>query len=525
MTFLLAQTLFLFSLDGLGHQIFTQAPYASQLKTLRRMAANGAMADGLQAAFPSTTANSHAALWTGVYGDRSQITANSQPLLPRSAHTFLERGSGYRADQLAAEPIWVIAGRQNRRSVVYQAPQAFPFLPINTHPNAVTLNGYQTRQIAGHRVLRRADLTFDSSDRFHFEHGPVTLRGRLLPGGLAIEGVPVRYKPAVTRYSGARHFSSGYYVDAPVPAVIYFRLFEYTSSDLLLYVSPIQELAISQGDARDLLRSTGGFIGNSYAGPALNVWQALETSELVARQNARHTLWLARRHKPDLFVGYLPLADELGHRFIGLYRNSDPEALRAMDWGYRIIEEWSRQVTALAGARDHVIVTADHGMTPVTKLVNIRGALRRAGLDASVSSVSNFVVLNTPDWKNGAVQDREGTLSRVRAVLTALRNPEPVIAGFFTPEEHGGKFGIGGPAGGDLYFDLEPGYYVRDGIGELFPPLDKPIGAHGHRPDREDMLATLIVRGPTIPKATRWPRMRSIEVAPLAAKLLGIRWP
>ena len=54
-----AQTVFLFSLDGFGHQFFTKSPAAAPLKTFRRLAARGAMADGIQPAFPSTTANSH----------------------------------------------------------------------------------------------------------------------------------------------------------------------------------------------------------------------------------------------------------------------------------------------------------------------------------------------------------------------------------------------------------------------------------------------------------------------------------
>jgi hypothetical protein len=194
-----AQTVYLFSLDGLGHQLLTKSPVTAPLKTLRRLAARGAMADGIQPAFPSATGNSHAALWTGVYGDVSQITSNSQPFLPRAAHTFLERNNGYRSDQLAAEPLWIAAARQGLKSVAYQAPQVFPFRPFTTPANATLINGYQSRQVAGHTILRRQDLVFDSPTAFHFKHGPLTLRGTLSPTGLTIENTPVRPVPVETK--------------------------------------------------------------------------------------------------------------------------------------------------------------------------------------------------------------------------------------------------------------------------------------------------------------------------------------
>ncbi len=516
-----AETVFVFSLDGLGHQLFDRAP----LPTLQRLAAKGARAAGIQPAFPSTTANSHAALWTGAYGDVAGITANSQPRLPRKDHTFRERNNGYRADQLTAEPIWVTAARQGVRTVAYQSPQVFPFLPINTHEKAITLNGYQTRQVAPHQVLRRSDLEFTSATEFRFRHGSMELRGALTATGLRIEGIDVQAAPAETGLAAgrplARRFSLGLAVDDPVPAVVYFRLFAYTKDDLLLYVSPVQEMGISQGDARPLLREAGGFIGNSYNGPKLDEWQAMETTELLTRQNLAHTAWLQRHYQPGLFLGYLPVADELGHRYAGLQAAGDATANRALAWGYAIIERWSQGVAKLMGRRDHLVITADHGMTPVSKAVNVNEILRRAGLGDAAVHVYNSVLLNTTDWKGGTVADRVATRARVQAALAAY----DVFTGFYTPEQHGAQYGIGGPAGSDLYFDLKPGYTVRDQVGEIFPPLESPTGVHGFRPDRPDMLATLFAVGPRLRPGTKWPRLRSIDVAPLVTTLLGIAPP
>lgn len=516
-----AQTVFVFSLDGLGHHHFSRFP----LKTLQRLASRGAKAAGIQPAFPSTTANSHAALWTGAYGDVSHIAANSQPALPRAAHTFLERNNGFRSNQLAAEPLWITAARQDRKTVVYQAPQVFPFTAFNTHPNVTALNGYQSRQVARQAILRRKDLTFETPTTFHFQHGPVTLKGTLTKTGLLIEGTPVPFAPAETdppvRRPLARHFSAGLYLEDPVPAVVYFRLFEKSDSDLLLYVSPIQELAISQGTAVPLLKEAGGFLGNTYLGPLLTLAQSMEVMELLARQNARHTEWLTRHFRPRLFIGYLPILDELGHRYLGLYEQQDPAARKAMLWGYTIAERWSQQIAKLLTGDDHLILTADHGMAPTYKLVNVNEILRRAGLGRVATHIYNSVLINTADWKDGTVNNRAEVRAQVQRALEAQK----VFAGFYTPEEHGAQYGIGGPAGSDLYFDLLPGYYVRDAVGELFPPLEAPAGNHGYRPDREDMLAVLFAYGPKLKPGTQWARLKSIDVAPLAAKLLGMDPP
>jgi hypothetical protein len=522
-----AQTVFVYSLDGLGHQLFTQSPVTRPLQTLHRLAARGAMAEGIQPAFPSTTANSHAALWTGVYGDVSNITANSQPALPRAEHTFLERRNGYRADQLAAEPIWVTAARQGLTSVVYQAPQVYPFLELNTHPQALSVNGYQSRQVAGHAILRRKDLVFHSPTAFHFQHGPIRLEGSLTRSGIRIGPVDVPYVPVESGLKSgrplARRFSEGLLIREPVAAMIYFRLFAYSPTDLLLYVSPVQELAMSQGDPLELIAAAGGFIGNSYQGSLLSEAQALETMELVVRQNLRQTVWLYRKQRPRLMVGYLPSVDELGHRYLGLYAHGEASARRWMRWGFTIVERWSREIAALAGPADHLVITSDHGMAPTTKLVNVNEILRRAGLGDVAVHVYNSVLLNDRSWKNGAVTNRVALREQVRAALEAVRDPEPVFVGFYTPEEHGARYGIGGPAGSDLYFDLRSGYAVQETVGEIFPALPRPRGNHGFRPDREDMLATLFVVGPKAERGTRWPRKKSIEVAALLADLLGIK--
>jgi hypothetical protein len=515
-----AQRVILVSFDALGNRTFTSDPVAEELKVLRASARRGTVANGVQPAFPSTTANSHAALWTGCYGDVNDVTANAPPIVPRAEHRSTERANGFAATSLHAETIWVTAAKAGLSAVAHQPTQGYPFTPFNSAPGAVVVNGYQTRSIAPFALYTSAP----------FKHGPLTFQAEPVPGGLRISAggrsVVVLAAPDETdtprRRDLARHFSPGLAVDGPAPAVLYFRLFELKGDQFRLLVTPWQELGTSV-ELPGLLAEAGGSMGNgamSLLGKGqINEAEYLETVELCIRQMTRHAAWLDHRFKPRFFQSYLPFPDEFDHAWIGL-----PEKARFRRWGYAAVNRGAAAFARLAGPKDHVLWVSDHGMAPVTSTVSIGKALRDAGLDGKVSYLYNSVLVDTSDWLKGSVPlaERAAMLDRARAALSAI----PAMRAFFTPEQDGARYGIGGPAGGDLYFDLAPGYQASGRVEpELITKLDGARGVHGFLPSREDMLAICILTGPKARAGARWPRMRIIDVAPLVADLLGIQPP
>jgi hypothetical protein len=527
------------SFDGLGHEFLTSAPTAELLGAFQRVRREGVTADGVQAHFPSTTSNSHAALFTGAYGNVSNITSNNLPRLPRAEHTFTERGNGFRSDQLAAEPFWAAAARQGKRAVAHQATQAFPFLPVNTHPGAVVVNGYQTRLIAGWRAVEL------SGSPVEWEAGPWRFRALLRGSRAAVEErtsgrrVEVRGSEAERapprRRALARRWSAGLFLDHPEhPVSVHFRLFR-TARGWLLLQSPLQELGLHDGQQRNdeevrlLLREQGGFLGNGAAAllrrGVLNEAQYLETAELQMRQTLRHAFWLDRRHRPHLMQSYLPFPDEMDHEWLG--REGPWRA-----WAYIAINRAAGEFARLAGPRDHLLFVSDHGMARIRAAVNINEALRRAGLGSQAVHLYNSILLNSTGWRGGTVtpEQRGGVLARVRAALEQITDPDSgarVVTAFYTPEEHGELYGIGGPAGADLYFDLLPGYRAVDRTegGALTVRFETPSGSHGFDPLRRDMLAICVGRGPRLPRGGRWPRLRAVQIAPLVTDLLGIQPP
>lgn len=530
------------SLDGLGYQALTTDPIAGELTVLREAITHGVSAAGMQAAFPSTTANSHAALWTGCYGDVNHITANNPPLLPRAAHTILERGNGFLATPLDSEAIWVTAAREGRSVVAHQPTQGYPFTPMNSGHGAIVHNGYQTRLLAPHALFTVKNTDAQPDGSIHIKHGPLSLRAERRNGVLRIsvsgskEFVDVRPAAVETELPRqrplARYFSPGLAIAQPVPAVLYFRLFELSPTSFRLYVSPLQELAMTEL-LPALFRQAGGFLGN---GPEALMQQGvlsepeyLEAVELVIRQMTRHAAWLHAHYQPRFFQGYLPFPDEFEHSWLALSRNGQKSIDEFRRWGYIAVNRGAAEFAKLARKSDHLLWVSDHGMAPVTRYVSVHEVLRRAGLGDKASYLYNSILVNTADWKAGTVQpgERARVVEQARQALAAVHeNGKPVFTAFFTPERDGAKYGIGGPAGGDLYFDLAPGYAASGRPNPaLFDANTKPRGVHGFLPTRPEMLAVCILRGPRVKPSTQWPQLRSIQVAPLIADLLGIAPP
>jgi len=532
-----AQRLVLVSFDGLGAQTFFEDPVAEELAVLKETARRGAAASGVQPAFPSTTANSHAALWTGCYGDVNHITANAPPLLPRAEHTAAERGNGFRAEQLAAETFWVAAARAGIPSVAHQPTQGYPLTRFNSASGAVVVNGYQTKLLAPHALWTPAAGRRMPDGSYLFEHGPATFR--VIPGKKSVRvmlasgkrQVNVPYAPVETepprRRALARRFSEPLVLDSPAPTALYFRLFAMGENGFRLYVTPWHELGSSVPLGR-IFQEAGGFIGN---GPTalldkrlISEAEYLEAMELVIRQMTRHALWLERKFRPRLMQSYLPFPDEVDHMWLPAARAGDAQAREWRRWAYIAINRGAAEFARLAGGKDdYLLWVSDHGMAPVSRLVSVPAALRQAGLDGRAVYLYHSILVNTTEWKGGAVpaSGRAQVVEEARRALAAV----PGIAAFFTPEEDGERFGIGGPAGGDLYFDFAPGYGASAREADSVAADVRPRGMHGFLPSRRDMQAILVMRGPRIAPGTQLGEIRIIDIAPLVAELLGFPAP
>lgn len=414
----------LVSLDGLGAQTLESDPVADQLIRLRDLAGRGVRARGLQPHTPSTTANTHAALWTGTWGDTNGITGNTMPIPPRAAHTVVERAQGFRADHLRAEPVWLTAARQGVRTVVQQASQSYPFVPMTVgdglasnhgaggaaadgHPTApIIVNGYQTRLISPARVIRGGDVTRvpcasgaapPALACVSWTVGPIAFHGRI-EGPTAHDPIPRIHVTSPQAATGvdawavaaeqamprdrrlARHFSEGLLVDGAAgvgPVMAYFRLFEVSPDglDFVLYQTAIHELAMHDGprdtsaDVRRLLREAGGFLGNAagylWERPQSPLGLALAdggdgTSERRYLETVEVAVRQSMAHSAWLWRVYAP------HLFV-VYTSLPDEmdhrllALAAHDPRYVPFRRWGYQLIDLTvGAIADLVTPDDH---------------------------------------------------------------------------------------------------------------------------------------------------------------------
>jgi hypothetical protein len=349
---------------------------------------------------------------------------------------------------------------------------------------------------------------------------------------------------------------------------VHFRLFALSpdGSRVLLYRSQAGVLNCSRTPiAASAARAVGGFTGNGAShlyetgalGPPL--WRGgdgtaeeryLETVRLVARQFGRLLEFGAQQTRWDLLIAYLPYPDEALHTWLGYLDPSltghDP-ALAArlhpyLDRVLRVTDDYLGEVRARAGPDTVIAVAADHGMIAVNHRVCLNAALAKAGLLATQPDGSidlsrtravyspwnaGYFLINRVSRKGGIVDpETEGEVLRaLRATLRDLKDPEtgtPLVTEILDPGE---QPGLGGPQGGDLYFNLAPGYYPSERSRGVVVRKVPPVGEHLLDPRRGEMLASLTLAGPGVATGVDLGLVREIDVAPTLSALLGIDPP
>ena len=190
-----------------------------------------------------------------------------------------------------------------------------------------------------------------------------------------------------------------------------------------------------------------------------------------------------------------------------------------------------------------LVITADHGMEGISRLVRPNIALAKEGLLATgadgridltrtravfLSNRGQMVFINSTRWHMGIVPEQEiaDTKRKVTSILLGIRDPKngaAPIRAVFDPDVDGEALGLGGPAGGDLYFDVTPGYYVSGALsGDVIVETGAMgQGVHGAAPWRRNLQAMLFVVGPGVPRGLRLGIFQGIDIAPTVAALAG----
>jgi arylsulfatase A-like enzyme len=187
-----------------------------------------------------------------------------------------------------------------------------------------------------------------------------------------------------------------------------------------------------------------------------------------------------------------------------------------------------------------LLVTGDHGMRPTWKKFHVNTVLRSAGLFAldttgradlartqAISPAGYFIQVNRVERKGGIVPaDRVDQVAQAAAsALLAARGPagERIVTRVWRPQPND-SLGIGGPAGGEVYFDLARGYYPSAAGSDSVVTPRTPTGSHGFPSIDPDMRSAFCALGPGI-GGRRLPTARVIDAAPTVSDWLGMPAP
>ncbi len=279
----------------------------------------------------------------------------------------------------------------------------------------------------------------------------------------------------------------------------------------------------------------------------------LELVALDTRFVTSGTRFAWRTWRPDLMFHYSPMSDSAGHTWVGVLDpaspSHDPE-LAAKLWPlyaqvFQILDGWLAAILELAGPETLVALVTDHGMAGTGRRLHLNRVLEEAqllarngdGIDLSRTQVlaaeaDFYLRVNDRRFPGGIVapEQREAVLDAAAEALLAVRDPEsgePIVRRVHRAAELA-HLGLAEGPGGDLYFELAPGYYPRRGLAPrtvTANPRSWGAGSHGFWPHRREMHAIFYLAGPGVRRGVAIPPVRNVDVAPTLAHLLGIPAP
>jgi predicted AlkP superfamily pyrophosphatase or phosphodiesterase len=232
------------------------------------------------------------------------------------------------------------------------------------------------------------------------------------------------------------------------------------------------------------------------------------------------------RHRPNLLMFHLLNLDSTQHR----YGPRTPAAMTTMallDTQVSRILETLRSTGMLP--RTTLFVVADHGFKSVRRQIRANAAFAKAGLLTTQNGkVTRADAYSVPEGGTAmvyvTVADPAGTiLARARDALRDVEGIEKVVE----PDDYE-ELGLPAPAENDqmgaLFLQAKDGYAFTGDSGEP-TVVDAPVGAlgaHGYVSSDPDLRALFIAFGRGVRTGSTIDTIDSVDVAPTAARLLGV---
>ena len=218
--------------------------------------------------------------------------------------------------------------------------------------------------------------------------------------------------------------------------------------------------------------------------------------------------------RPRLIMSYWAGADHHGHdhgpdsdEVTRQLRDQDAQLARLLA-GIDALDAW---------AYTSLIVVSDHGMTEIGGYLDIEGVLAEAGVAAKVTggAVANVYLSDPADTD---------------LALAAIESLEPMRA--YRRDQLPADLRLAHPTrSGDIVAITEPPYSFSRPAGmaghlrSWLHAVGVSFGGHGYNPRHPDMGGIFMAMGRGVPDDLVLPEVHQVDLAPTAARLLGIEPP
>jgi len=222
---------------------------------------------------------------------------------------------------------------------------------------------------------------------------------------------------------------------------------------------------------------------------------------------------VARRHEPNLLLVHFLCVDSFQH----LYGPRSPEAYWALEYVDGLIGRFLASLPASVADQTSVFVVSDHGFLPSTREIRPNVRLRRLGALREARFVMNHGAgaLYRLDADERALEQLAREIEKMEGVSGMWSAGDYPALGLPAPADH--------PQVADVMFEAAPGYSFGDAAeGDDEHGASKYLGTHGQRPTYADNAAFFLAAGAGIARGREIEQIRSRDVAPTVARVLGL---
>lgn len=307
------------------------------------------------------------------------------------------------------------------------------------------------------------------------------------------------------------------------------------------------------------------------------VW--FEQTERLANYIKNLTLFNFRQPEWDLLFTYIPIIDDVEHRYLlrdprqADYNAEDGQRReryeRRVEWAYQMADRTLKEWMNAAPPDTNFIVVSDHGMVPMHTTLMINNFLAQSGFKvdpeeqaevrAQVDGAAAHIYVNLAGRQKGGIIAREKLdpyVDRIIAACKALRDPltnEPIFQAVLKRTELDQLRLNYAERAGDVFVSARPGWSlsarVLPDVPIFVPSTFSPdtrqrvainkkteefltsafanetgLGNHGYIGTHRQIQAVFFAYGPNVPAQLTGP-VNGVDVAPTAAALLGIEPP